>query len=235
MSTHLFRIQLVLFIALVAFCTPTTNGAVSTTGPNMNECAEAASLIHRLRFASLRKREKTKNSILVFSRRSSTARQCVVKTSLKIVTDVSISKDKGVGLFWKFPGRFQEWSGAADILGTLRASEAIDVLVECLDCNDGRFGLSVDRFPATRAIVNFGDEAIPLLARTLKGESSIKKYLAALALHEIAGEKAKEALEKAVSEEHNSEDAANMRNLLLAWKNRPKPSVLSVPMRPGFK
>lgn len=223
MITKLLRLQLMSFLALIAICAGANGRALCATSVRVDECREAASSITKLGSADQRKRERAKKSILLLASRSSSFSQCVIKKTLKIVTEVSTAPDRGVELFWKFPGRFQEWSEAADILGTLRALEAMDVLIDCLDCNDGRFGLGIGRFPATRAIVKFGDQAVPKLAAALQQKPPGIRVMAAQALRTIGGEKARLIVLQALKRETDKSVADTIRNLLLSW-NASSPS-----------
>jgi hypothetical protein len=217
MIAKLLRLQLMSCLALIAICAGANGCALCATRLSEDECREAPSSMTTLRSADQRERERAKKSILDFARRSSISRQCVIKKTLKIVTEVSIDRDKGAKSFWNSPGRFQEWSDATDILGTLRAMEALDVLIDCLDCNDGRFGLSIGPFPATRAVVKFGDQATQKLEAALQQKPPGIRVMAVQALHAIGGEKAKSILLEALKRETNKSVIDTIRNMLLSW------------------
>jgi len=102
------------------------------------------------------------------------------------------------------------WYDVADLLGDLRATEAIGELARQLDYNDGIFGLSDSHWPAVRALIKIGNAAVPELSRALReGKASIKWH-AAMALGSIGGSEAKRALERALEIEPD----ASMRELI---------------------
>jgi HEAT repeat protein len=101
----------------------------------------------------------------------------------------------------KTPAR--TWYDVADLLGELKATEAISELVRQLNYNDGSVGLSNSHWPAVRALIKIGDAAVPELARALnEGTESIRGF-AAQALGQIGGSEAKRALERALGIERH--------------------------------
>lgn len=103
------------------------------------------------------------------------------------------------------------WYDVADLLGDLRATEAIGELVKQLDYNNGILGLSNAHWPAVRALIKIGDAAVPELAKALKeGTVSIRGF-AALALGQIGGPQARGALERALEIEKDQSVRASIR------------------------
>ncbi len=121
------------------------------------------------------------------------------------------------------PRSYRQWSEVTDILGTMKATEALDLLIDNLDYNNGMTTLGVGHFPAARATVAFGDEAIPGLVRALKSGSVTKKYLAAFTLREIGGSSARQALARAAGEEKDIQTSTYWNNLLENWTEPSKP------------
>jgi HEAT repeat protein len=211
------KLHLMAFLLLFVIFGATHGSALNAIPLRADECHEAAALIRDLHSKYQRKRERTKKSVLLLAARSSGSRRCVIDKTLTIVSEVSNSPDKSAALSWNSGGRFQEWSAAAEILGTLKASEAMDPLIDCLDCSDGRVGLGVGRFPATKAILKFGVEAIPKLEAALHQKPPGIRAMAAQALHAIGGEKARSILQEALSKETDRYVADTIRNMLLSW------------------
>jgi HEAT repeat protein len=103
------------------------------------------------------------------------------------------------------PAHNDAWTFAAELLGQLKATEALDVLIDCIHCDDGHAGLSFDRYPALKAVTAIGSEAIPNLTLALSHDRpEVIKY-AALALGEIGGAEAKQALGNALSQEQDKD------------------------------
>lgn len=95
------------------------------------------------------------------------------------------------------------WRCAADVLGELRAAEAIDVLVRNLDY-EGLVTRCSSSAPLMKAVIKIGELSIPKLAEALSGHNEIIRYRAGQALGEIGGEQGKAALEHALRSEKNN-------------------------------
>jgi HEAT repeat protein len=186
-----------------------------------DESSQMETWLHDLQSEDTNKREKAKKSILALAGESDEKRQYVIKELLKIVSSPDGATAKSVQ-FMKHPELYLEWTEVTDILGTMKATEAIDALVQCLDCNDGNFGLSPYRFPATAAIIKIGEEAIPGLATALKQKSVMTRFMAAQALYGIGGDRAKETLVEALRTEKDRQTASAFKFLLRDWNNAVK-------------
>ena len=219
----LFRLQLLWSITLIAFYAGTNELVLCATRLSADECPEVAPWIPKLRSADQRKRQRAKESILTFSSRSPNSRQCVIKPMQKIVDEIVASPDGGFLLAAKYPERYAEWIEATDILGTMKATEAMDSLIECLDYNNGTTDFGIGHFPATKAIVKFGDQAIPKLEGALQQKPPGIRVMAAQALHAIGGEKAKSILEETLKTEKDEGVATRIRNMLIGWTSSGKP------------
>lgn len=100
------------------------------------------------------------------------------------------------------------WSCASSVLGQLKAVEAVDVLSRNLNIQHGALTLSLSGFPAVHGLIKIGEPAVERLEEVLIGTDSktVSRGLAAVALGEIGGRRAKEALERA----HTSEKDPNV-------------------------
>ncbi|HJP95739.1 MAG TPA: hypothetical protein VJ843_00010 [Candidatus Saccharimonadales bacterium] len=101
---------------------------------------------------------------------------------------------------------------ACDLLGELKALEAIETLVRYIDYEPGRISTSLHYMPAVRALIEMGKAAVPKLAEALvSGKSVLRandhtlRYYAGNALLHIGGTQAKEALEMAYSQSTEEE------------------------------
>jgi HEAT repeat protein len=204
-------------VTFIGFGAANEKRALAATLDNGDECAEIEPLIRKLRSANERRRETANKAILRFSSKSASCRQCVIKRMLKIASRPTAEPHGWVKLFFQYPHRFYEWSEATDILGTMKAMEALDTLIACLGCNDGIIGLGVGRFPASRAVVKFGEEAIPKIAEALKQKPRETRYYAAVVLYTIGGDRARDALQKALAAETDRMLAGDMKNMLVRW------------------
>jgi hypothetical protein len=178
-------------------------------------------LLQDLRFGNKSERSAAKVILIEQSNKSVTARATLIKALLPSIKGPNRSVE-----FMRNPDLYKQWRPVVELLGTIRAVEAIDDLIECLDCNTGLFSLSPDTFPATRAIIRIGDQAIPALSRAIEEDRiKLKIYLAAVALSQIGGEKALAILERAARREKDKELAIDFRNLLKNLNNSNKPKL----------
>jgi hypothetical protein len=177
-------------------------------------------LIQDLRFGNESERSAAKVILVEQSSKSVTARATLINALLPSIKGPNRSVE-----FMRNPDLYKQWRPVVELLGTIRAVEAIDYLIECLDCNTGLFSLSPDTFPATRAIIRIGDQAIPALSRAIEDRTPLERYLAAVALTEIGGEKARAIVEKAARREKDKELAIDFRNLLKNLNNSNKPKM----------
>jgi HEAT repeat protein len=94
------------------------------------------------------------------------------------------------------------WSNGAAILGDLKAVEALDLLIEHLDLNDGFFSASMAHQPLVLGLEKMGIVAVPKLGIALQHHMSRDIRLsAALCLADIGGTEAMDALKKALDTE----------------------------------
>jgi HEAT repeat protein len=177
-------------------------------------------LLQDLRFGNESERSAAKVILVEQSNNSVTSRATLIKALLPAIKGPNRSVE-----FMRNPDHYKQWRPVVELLGTIRAVEAIDDLIECLDCNHGVFSLSPDVFPATRAIIQIGDQAIPALSRAIEDKTPLERYLAAVALAQIGGEKAQVVLEKAARREKDKQLAIDFRNLLKNLNNSNKPKM----------
>jgi HEAT repeat protein len=210
--TTWFVLPLVLLAGASAACTVGSyadeNVAYTPARQQEGDGCDIAEPLRRLASDSTSDRREAREALLTFSSKSVEARQCVIDKLLRIarVSDGYVELQ-----------RFTEWREATGILGTLKATEALDTLIACLHCGDGTFGLSLDRFPATKALVGIGPEAVPKLAEALESDEPLRRYLAAAALSEIRGDEARAALQRVARKEQDEDTAAAMNYFLQNW------------------
>jgi HEAT repeat protein len=190
---------------------------LATSQGGRNDFSQVKTWIQTLRSPDEGKREAAKNEIIALSGRSPESRQYTIKELIKVV-----AVPGGRAELIESPQRFSEWREAINILGTLRATEAIDVLIDCLDCNNGSSGLGPGRYPATVAIIKTGEEAIPKLTVALEQKPEGIRFMAVQALYSIGGEKAKGVLETASRKESNKQMLSVIRGALRNWSESGK-------------
>lgn len=87
-----------------------------------------------------------------------------------------------------------------DLLGKLKAVDAIDTLVKYIDYQPDRMGLSLHYKPSVKGLIQIGEPAVPKIAQTLEFGKSVLhpnnyllRYNAVTALMHIGGTKSKDA------------------------------------------
>ena len=130
----------------------------------------------------------------------------VIKALIKVVDDPEAKRE------WPIAHR---WILAVDLLGYLRATEAIDALVANLD-HTGENGImsSIHFAPVNRALDNIGKPAVPQLIQALGSDQEEIRFQAALTLARI-GKPALPSLFDALS--GNQVSAKGGVAMVLAW------------------
>ena len=75
---------------------------------------------------------------------------------------------KELGILKDKADRFNIWRAGADVLGYLKATEAIDSLVAHLDFSSGIFSTTMSQQPALRTVTEIGESAFPKLSDVLR-------------------------------------------------------------------
>ncbi len=105
---------------------------------------------------------------------------------------------------------YNVWLYGADLLGQLKASEALDLLISHLTLTNGAFSMSRLHQPALRGVIKMGPVAIPKLSAVLRDNQDQKmRYFAIYCITRIGGESAIAAL-KAASESESDECAKRL-------------------------
>jgi len=106
------------------------------------------------------------------------------------------------------------WYASAELLGNLKATQAIDALARHLDYTNGIVGLSTAHVPAVRALVKIGKPTIPALSVALSDDRPSIRSLAARALGDIGGHEAVSVLGNAAKSERDDDVKFNIAKAL---------------------
>jgi len=121
--------------------------------------------------------------LIDLARESSEGRASVIKVLIEIVDDPGEEPQFGIA---------HRWVCAADVLGAIKAEEAVDVLVRNIR-KEGMRGIGSNSRPAAFALAEIDKPAIPRLIKALSNEDKITRMEAANVLVRI-GESAVPAL-----------------------------------------
>ncbi len=98
---------------------------------------------------------------------------------------------------------FLFWSGATIIFADIKAVEAIDMMIRCIDSSNGLSG-NAGEPPSAYALVRMGTITIPKLSQALHHEpSSANRIRIVLCLSRIGGPQARAALREGLKTETN--------------------------------
>src|SRR5437870_3688031 len=119
-----------------------------------------------------------------------------------IIGGLMHAMDKPEINFFSDESSYYLWSNGSAILGQLKATEALDLLISHLDLSDGLFSASMVHRPAIHGVEAMGSLAVPKLVVALKENPNRNiRLAAALCLADIAGAQADAALLAALKSE----------------------------------
>lgn len=141
------------------------------------------------------KANEIKESLLNESRKSSVCRQFLIESVVWIM-------DRPLSSYKNKADRFNIWREGAEVLGYLKATEAVDFLVDHLDFTSGTFSMTMSQQPALFAVMAIGESAIPKLSDTLRHHPNWKMRMdAVFCISHIGGPAAVRALKEALPSE----------------------------------
>jgi len=93
------------------------------------------------------------------------------------------------------------WREGSRLLGELKASEALDLLISHIGMNDGEWSVSMVHQPALGGIIEMGPIAVPKLSVLLRSPDAASRHDAVYCLSLIGGPSALQALKQALPSE----------------------------------
>jgi HEAT repeat protein len=187
------------------------------------EADETMALMRRLQSEDQVERTQAKKDVEARAAVSTEVRAQIVQALIKLVAQ-SDERLRATSF-----AHYDAWSFAAEFLGTLKATESVDVLVGCISCNDGTGGTSSYRHPAWRGVVKIGPAAVPRLGEALRGKDTETRIYAAWALGVIGGAEARAALEGALPFEKDKVVENTIRRALQSKDDLPESHDLVSP------
>jgi hypothetical protein len=112
------------------------------------------------------------------------------------------------------PIDFEYWRAATNLFWQLEATEAIDVMITCIQCGNGYGGIEGDP-PAGFALVRMGSLAVPKLSEGLSQErDAYRRIRIVICLSRIGGSPARSALRRALAVEKDKTVKEYLRRVL---------------------
>ena len=159
-----------------------------------------AGLISRLYYTqagigpSVQTQIEVPRALLAIADQSAEARDKIIQALIELIEDTADG------------GEDTAFSIASDLLGKLKATEAIDTLVKYLDYQPGKIGSSLNYRPAVKGLIQIGEAIIPKVKEALISGKSVLaesnqrlRNNAVTALLHIGGAQARGVLERAYS------------------------------------
>lgn len=174
---------------------------------------DLASLLEDLSHNDDATRENTRKRIVELGRQSKENRQIIIT---ELIRRVGAPEFRQQQLATRAGSFF--WVEASKILYGLKAVEAIDVLIDCIDCL-AVTQAATDTYhhrPAIGALIALGQPAVPKLAQTLANPNPQIRIYACVCLGNIQGSAARQALTDALANEKNSDVQAAIENAIAA-------------------
>ena len=141
---------------------------------------------------------QARKSLIKIASVSNVCKQLVVKQLMEAMDQPNLD-------FEKQPTNYYLWREGAEILGQLRATEALDLLISHLDLTNGFHSNSMVFQPAMLGVSQMGTPAIPKLSIALQQNRNPRiRMAAAYCLTEIGGPLAMNALRDAQQSESSS-------------------------------
>jgi hypothetical protein len=169
-------------------------------------------LVNELQSENKNIRKRAKKRLTALSKISQKSRKQVVEELIKMIGRPDIRSN----IF--STSRYDGWEFAVKLLGSLKATEAMDALISCIDCNNGIIGGSLHWFPAAEAIVMMGEDAVPKITDRLNNAPLLVRRYLVWILGEIGGEKAIKSLEDQESKETDQEIKTSIKAILRSLK-----------------
>jgi hypothetical protein len=171
---------------------PFAHGAV------LKSCAARPELEHAVRELSSkqthRELEVARLRLVNTARLSTTCRAEVISSIIKTMDKPQLDVYRDFNL----------WRYGANLLGDLKASEGLDLLIRNLSFTDDS-SINLTHYPAMEGVIKIGLPAIPKLAVALRQSSDITyRYNAVFCIAQIGGPEAIQELRTAISSERDS-------------------------------
>ena len=165
---------------------------------------------------------KASESVLTKARTSVSCRTQVVQA---LISTMAQATDPAANQY----ENFFLWLHGASLLGDLKATEALDLLIANIAFTDGWSAkISESHFPALVAIVRIGQPAIPKLRTVLSNDPDAhRRKFAAFCIAYIGGDQAKMALKSALPREADPCVSRFLQVSLETFNNKTKPNHVS--------
>jgi HEAT repeat protein len=169
---------------------------ISLTASQDTECLERDVLTNALTqlSGSYDEAQRARATFLRAADKSAHCKQQIVSSIMKAMDKpgLDITRDQA---------SYYLWREGSMLLGELKASEALDLLISHMRMNDGEWSVSMVHQPALGGIIEMGPIAIPKLRAVLGSPDPASRHYAVYCVAQIGGPSALQALKQALPSE----------------------------------
>lgn len=152
--------------------------------------------------------------------RSTTCRKRVITSVMSAMDQPNVDLTGGTPQFFV-------WHYGTQLLGELKATEALDLLISNLDRHDGS-GFPFNHYPALGGVIQMGEIALPRLQAVLtENQNHFTRRLTVFCVALIGGQTAHQILRQALERETDPCVATCIRASLKAFANNRRPHHIS--------
>ena len=217
-----YAILLACGLVLISLPVRQAAAATNTSGSNSESCMSERDLAESLAaLTSPSSKQVThRETLLRYARKSPTCRAQVIAALMKAMDKpgLNLERDQSAFFLWHYGG---------EVLGALRASEALDLLIANLSVTDGE-SPSMTHYPAVATVIRIGLSSIPKLGEKLKHEQNARiRRLAVFCIATIGGTAAKQTLVEALPQETDKCVSGLIQVALKSFDNKRRPNQIS--------
>lgn len=200
------------------FAQPATGNPGSLQGcASENEVADAVRTLYSGRYED---QQQAVAFLKADSDRSSSCRKQVITNLMSAMDQPSLDLTGGSPQFFL-------WHYGTRLLGELKATEALDLLIANFDRHDGN-GFPLNHYPALGGVIKMGEIALPKLQTVLReNPDRFARRHAVFCIALIGGRSAHQILRQALEGESDSCVVSCIRATLTAFNNRRRPYHIS--------
>ena len=188
-----------IFVLLVIFTTrvdPQHPANISRRVPQDNECLPPGVLTNELKRLS-ESYDEAQRARSTFINAAGKSAQC----KQQIVSLIMQAMDKPGLDIRRNQGDYYLWREGSTLLGELKATEALDLLISHMGMSDGEWSVSMVHQPALGGIIEMGPIAIPKLTVVLGSQDPAMRHDAVYCIAQIGGPAALRVLKQALPSE----------------------------------
>jgi hypothetical protein len=188
-----------IFVLLLVFTTtvdPQHAANISRRVPQDSECLSPGVLTNALKQLS-ESYDEAQRAHTTFIKAASKSARC----KQQIVSSIMQAMDKPGLDIRRNQGDYYLWREGSTLLGELKATEALDLLISHMGMSDGEWSVSMVHQPALGGIIEMGPIAIPKLRVVLGSQDPATRQDAVYCIAQIGGPSALRVLKQALPSE----------------------------------